>query len=155
MHQHICFASMCCLSCSCSLSFASQLCTAYLCHSNKLKHIQWICMIKFYQALQGVIRSTPSKASIRTTCIAHRLQAVSPNHIWKSRFCYHLYYWRITHTQKPYSELVLCANGSRFRGCHPFHFLLSVLSQPLRLAQTLVSLPIFQDKRMSLQWDFV
>ena len=60
-----------------------------------------------------------------------------------------------THTQEPYSELVLCANGSRFRGCHPFHFLLSVLSQPLRLAQTLTSLPIFQDKRMSLQWDFV
>ena len=60
-----------------------------------------------------------------------------------------------THTQKPYSELFLCANGSRFRGCHPFHFLLSVLSQPLRLAQTLISLPIFQDKRMSLQWDFV
>ena len=29
-------------------------------------------MIKYYEALQGVVRSTPSKASIRTKCIAHR-----------------------------------------------------------------------------------
>jgi len=36
--------------------------------------------------LQGVVRSTPSKASIRTKCIAHRLQAVSPNHIGRAGF---------------------------------------------------------------------
>ena len=97
------------------------------------EYVWW--MIKYYEALQGVVRSTPSKASIRTKCIAHRCRLYHQTQLEEQVLLSSLLLAHHTHTQKPYSELVLCANGSRSRGCHPFHFLLSVLSQPLRLCK--------------------
>ena len=126
MHRHICFASMCCLICSHSLGFASQLCTAFFfirTNTSAQTHlmnaydeqssfigIAWSSQINAYKGVNLNYVHCTSFAG----CITKPY--------WKSRFCYHLYYWRITRTHRSYTASCPCAPTDLLRGCHPFHF---------------------------------
>ena len=56
--------------------------------------------------------------------IAHRLSArITKPFAGKSRFCDHLYYWRITRLHRTHTVRQPCAVTDPLRGCLPSHFL--------------------------------
>ena len=55
--------------------------------------------------------------------IAHRLSArITKPFAGKSRFCDHLYYWRITRLHRTHTVRHPCAVTDPLRCCHPSHF---------------------------------
>ena len=55
--------------------------------------------------------------------IAHRLSArITKPFAGKSRFCDHLYYWRITRLHRTHTVRQPCAVTDPLRGCLPSHF---------------------------------
>jgi hypothetical protein len=66
----------------------------------------------FYQGDCNELRSTPIWASIQKNVCTSLSGCTTKPVSGESRFCYHLNYWRITHTQGPYSQTCLCDDGS-------------------------------------------
>ena len=76
------------------------------------------------KGIRRAVRSRPIEASIQhTRTFASLRQSVLPNHIWKSRFCYHLYYWHITHIYKTHTDRLPYTLMGLLRACHPSHLL--------------------------------
>jgi len=79
--------------------------------------IYWLSLSSQINAYTGV---DPNQHAFASRC-----QSVSLNHFRKSRFCYHLYYQRITHTHKthtdryPYALMGLVAEVVIHLTCEP------------------------------------